>query len=329
MTRGSQLETFRTGDTPAPARMNRWNEFVSDTFAVMSITPDDPRAFSATLSRVQIGDLGLSWYETTASHGEVDVGGAGRWSAPVNDAFLLIVQEAGTARGHHLGREIVTTPGDMVLLDASQPWRVDSDGAMKVIAIKVPAKYVLGFLPDPQAACGVRLSIEQPKMALASNLLRTIKLAVEADPGGDWNEHYADLLLGVIRTLFDARPAEQAQPAISGNQRRDACAFVERHFSDPGLSVGAIAAALGTSTRSVQRIFADLGYTPRRYILERRLTAVADRLRRPDTRHLSITDIALAAGFNDLSHFTHSFRTKWGMAPRAYRAAHRLTNPAG
>lgn len=36
--------------------------------------------------------------------------------------------------------------------------------------------------------------------------------------------------------------------------------------------------------------------------------------------HASISTIALAHGFNDLSHFSRAFRDRFGMSPRGYRA---------
>jgi AraC-like DNA-binding protein len=34
-----------------------------------------------------------------------------------------------------------------------------------------------------------------------------------------------------------------------------------------------------------------------------------------------VTDVALDAGFGDISHFTTSFRRAFGVSPRRYRAA--------
>ena len=39
----------------------------------------------------------------------------------------------------------------------------------------------------------------------------------------------------------------------------------------------------------------------------------------PSHDPLSITDIAYAAGFGDLSHFNHSFRRRYGVTPHEVR----------
>jgi AraC family transcriptional activator of tynA and feaB len=43
--------------------------------------------------------------------------------------------------------------------------------------------------------------------------------------------------------------------------------------------------------------------------------------RRPQLRHHRIGAIAFATGFNDLSHFSRAYRARYGLSPRATRAA--------
>src|SRR5262249_6021797 len=108
--------------------------------------------------------------------------------------------------------------------------------------------------------------------------------------------------------------------ARSGNPKREACAFIERNLGNPDLNIRRIAEELDMSTRSIQRIFGEMGFTPRGYILERRIDAAAERLKRSDCQQMSITDIGYPVGFSDLSHFVRCFRARFGVSPRDYRA---------
>ncbi len=58
-----------------------------------------------------------------------------------------------------------------------------------------------------------------------------------------------------------------------------------------------------------------------RLILRRRLDAVAAALRNPSMATRSISTLALAFGFNDLSHFSKAFRVQHEMTAREYRSA--------
>jgi AraC-like DNA-binding protein len=46
----------------------------------------------------------------------------------------------------------------------------------------------------------------------------------------------------------------------------------------------------------------------------------AERLRRGERdREVSVTDVALAVGFGDLSYFARTFARRFGVSPRDYR----------
>ena len=57
------------------------------------------------------------------------------------------------------------------------------------------------------------------------------------------------------------------------------------------------------------------------YVLERRLARCRRDLTDIAMRHRSIGEIAIAAGFKDLSHFSRAFRESVGRTPSDYRAA--------
>ena len=69
--------------------------------------------------------------------------------------------------------------------------------------------------------------------------------------------------------------------------------------------------------RTFRRI---VGMTPHQFILHTRLRRAAVRLRRTGE---SISAIAFATGFNDLSTFNRRFARIMGVSPSAYRMASR------
>jgi len=96
--------------------------------------------------------------------------------------------------------------------------------------------------------------------------------------------------------------------------------YVDAHFADDcGLET--LAAIADFSPFHFARVFrAVTGQTPRQHVIARRLDAAASALR---TTHTPILEVALDAGFGDLSHFTTSFRRAFGASPGRYRARHR------
>ncbi len=149
----------------------------------------------------------------------------------------------------------------------------------------------------------------------------------------------ADLMLKLIADRFGAALAQQVMNMCLLTQRRDeadhqttslaarlgtrhdkllqAAAYLEARIED-GFDLDACAAHLSLSRRQIERLFAThLGITPVRYMNDLRLARGRALLAETD---MKVTDVAIAAGFASASHFSKSFRAKYGVSP--YRFSH-------
>jgi AraC family transcriptional regulator len=90
-----------------------------------------------------------------------------------------------------------------------------------------------------------------------------------------------------------------------------------RRFDAP-CALGDLAQLAGLSDYHFPRVFrATTGLTPHQHLLRTRLRVAAALLVRS---HLPVTGIALAAGFEDLSNFTRTFRAEYSLTPSRFRA---------
>lgn len=108
---------------------------------------------------------------------------------------------------------------------------------------------------------------------------------------------------------------------------RRSCAYVEKRFSRPELDIDEVAVQMRISPRTLQELFRAQGTTFTQHVLEQRLLA-AERLllTEPCWR---ISEVAYAVGFSDLSYFCRAFRTRFGMAPKQWRACCVLPSGVG
>lgn len=88
---------------------------------------------------------------------------------------------------------------------------------------------------------------------------------------------------------------------------------------EPGLAADDIGAALGISGRTVQHILYESGRRLSDELTSRRLERARRMLVDPVMCSRSIIDIALAAGFNDVSTFYRAFRARFGLTPTELR----------
>jgi YesN/AraC family two-component response regulator len=111
-----------------------------------------------------------------------------------------------------------------------------------------------------------------------------------------------------------AAPGTPAPAARSGV--RHALAFVREHFAEP-ITLSQVASEARLSKFHFCRLFQRrVGLSFREYLcrlrLERARALLAD-------RELTVTEVAYAIGFNDLSHFDKVFNRAVGMSPTEYR----------
>jgi AraC-like DNA-binding protein len=89
--------------------------------------------------------------------------------------------------------------------------------------------------------------------------------------------------------------------------------------TDPGLTVAAVAAALGLSPRRVHALLAARGEKFGALLLARRLAIAHAALRLPQNAGLGVAQVGYRAGFNSASHFSRAFRARYGLSPLAFR----------
>jgi transcriptional regulator GlxA family with amidase domain len=91
---------------------------------------------------------------------------------------------------------------------------------------------------------------------------------------------------------------------------------MEANFEEP-LSAVELAKRAGLSLRQVQRMFQQsLDTTPSKYYLRLRLRRARELLLQS---RMSITEIAIACGFQSTCHFSKCYRALYGRTPRSER----------
>lgn len=131
-------------------------------------------------------------------------------------------------------------------------------------------------------------------------------------------EQMLDLAAVALGNLAGLMPRLGAASRLATLKLR---AAIDRQLANPDADRHSIAAAAGISERHANRLLALEGTSIRRLLTERRLNKSREAIANPLQRQRSISDIAFAHGFRDLSHFTHAFKDRFGLAPREYRIA--------
>lgn len=137
--------------------------------------------------------------------------------------------------------------------------------------------------------------------------------------GSDLSTEVADQMVynAVREGSAPQRVSLQSRHGIRNEHLSRAVALVEANMEEP-LAPTDIADRLGISTRQLERLFEKfLNTSPKRYITEMRLHRARNLIVQTEQ---SITDIAMACGFNSTSHFSKVFRSHFGVSPMTHRS---------
>jgi AraC-like DNA-binding protein len=127
--------------------------------------------------------------------------------------------------------------------------------------------------------------------------------------------HFYGLLPVLVQHLGNAEPSDN-----SLNRLGLIKALIEENLSDGTFSIAHVAEAQGITPRAIQKLFSREGTTYSSYVLGRRL-ALAQGMILSEAATVPISQIAYNVGFNDLSYFNRTFRTRYGTRPSDLRRA--------
>ncbi len=122
-----------------------------------------------------------------------------------------------------------------------------------------------------------------------------------------------------MRSATHSAPQKSALSVAIGSRNPrllSAIDLMSAHIEDP-LSVVEICDELQISRRHLERLFNRYtGETPVRYYYDLRVSRAHALL---SETNLSVTEIAMATGFNNTNHLSLQFRRKFGVSPQAFR----------
>jgi AraC-like DNA-binding protein len=238
-------------------------------------------------------------------------------AAKGDSSIGLIVNLEGTAAVSQLGKDVTLGPGDAIAVLTDEPGvltctsqlglmlpraalaeRVANieDAAMRVIPRAVtPLKLLVGYLA----------LVRQEAMVGASDLRQAIA------------SHIHDLVALAINANEDTWQAGLG--ALAAARLAAAVAEIAKSFTDPALTLAALARRQGVSPRYLQRLLETSGTSFTARVQELRLQRAFALLSKPQADGRRISDIARQAGFADVENFNRLFRARFGDTPTGVR----------
>lgn len=309
------IATINTDALPLSQRFAFWSDVVCEHFSPSyNDIPAgaDRTRFSARMGRRSLGTLGISHIQSTP---QVSVRNRDSLRRNPTDCFFLSYVTEGAGLMRQGGRETVQKAGDFLLYDSAQPFEYRWDGPYSGYWIRLPRKLLTTRIANADVMTARPISTAAPVGRLVGSL---IEEAYGLDLCGDdpAARRVASSLIDLVAAAFETHAAiDYGKSARHQGLLDRAQSYVLANLEDTTLDCDRLMDELGVSRRTLTRVFAQADTTPIKWIWAQRLERSREMILSGGAQR--VTDVAMACGFSDVSHFSRAFKAQFGMTAKA------------
>jgi len=304
---------FSTDAFSQRERITAWRELVGRSIVNVDIEPLEAGRLRAEATACLLPGLGLIFAYSDAHR-------CNHPRALIKDDDLSFMAVSGPRwTASQLGRHPTLGPGEGVLMSNADVGSMTLS-ASRFAAFSVPRAAIAALVPDVGATIARPIPADNPAFRLLLGYLATandVQELITPELQRLAVAHVYDLLALALGATRDAI-ATAKERGVRAARLVAAKAFVRQHLHRPGLRAEAVAAHLGVTPRYVHMLFETEGLSFLEYVFAERIARAHEVLRAESDR--TISAIAFAVGFSDLSHFNRTFRRRFGRTPTEVRA---------
>ena len=305
------MQPWSSSEIVARERLGFWVDVVCRTLVNLRCEPTSDQKFFGEIDYDEFGPLKLVSVRSVAQRVDrTDVA----LDCPAG-FFHVNIMRAGRGLMDQDGREAKLAPGGFVFSDSSRPYAIDFIDNFSAGVLRIPRSMLLQRIGAPECFTAVRLEPTSGLGAMVASILRDLPTQLPMIPKSV-HERVADNIVDLIAAALLS--TGKGAPRSARVTLTRVKFWIETHLAEK-LSGEEIANHCRLSLRQLNRLFESEGTSLMHFVWERRLVRCWRDISDPAQRHRSITEIALANGFNNPSHFSRTFHARFGLPVRAAR----------
>jgi AraC-like DNA-binding protein len=310
--------TFSTSTVQTPQQFDIWCEALCNAFGEIEVTRHLKGDFSGSFKTCQRAQLqfneihysGQTVERTLQNLNHVD-----------QEYFTFGRPVSGPLMVEQNQSSFVITPGSLVLVNQTTPYKASAPQSYHVFSISIPATFLRQRVPNIGSYFKIEASHERSRVELLTNFAKHIEEGIT-----DWSDiemlSLREQLLDLITLLMvnnNSKVFSSFETSIKSAHRERAITYLKHHHQDSSLDPETIAAACGISPNYLHKVFRSANLQVMDLVFAQRLDTGKRLLLEPGSNEKTIQQIAYTAGFKNASHFSQMFKEKFGMSPRNFR----------
>jgi AraC family transcriptional regulator, positive regulator of tynA and feaB len=300
-----------------------WTEDLADAFVPLEPRKIAEQPFQGTISRTDVASIQISRVEATK---HVVLRLRSHIARSIGDVYFVNLQLDGVGRYTQRGHEQICGPGDLAIVDTTEPFEIANCRNFSLFCFAVPRQLLPGALAERPR---LRLSATEAGRALSRTLSGHAELCLRSEPNSGISafgaQHVVDLI-SHAPGILEGRSPERAGLSVLLSMMLD---HIDRHVDDPELCAATLAQKFHCSQRYVHKLFSTTGRSVGEHVNGQRILVCTRNLLDHAHRRATIAEVAFNAGFRDISYFNRLFKRSTGVAPREFRRAMSLTTVDG
>lgn len=305
---------FSTDDLAEHSRLPEWRERFGRAVVRVDIEPLSDCPFHAKATMQSLPGLRTIAYSGSPVRNR-------RTAALASDgdeAIGLFINLGAKAAVSQCGRDAVLRRGDATLISHDPSVVIPSPQGF--VGVIVPREALASRNEKLDEAVLQPISRSSEPLRLLLSYVRSIRDGLSHGTP-EFRQAVVDHVYELIALALAPSEFEKDErmSAMAAARLSDALACIADNFDDPEFSVGIVARRQRISPRYLQRLMETTGLPFTARVNELRLQRAFSLL--AEARDRRIIDIALQAGFSDISHFNRLFRARFGDTPSGIRGA--------
>jgi len=239
------------------------------------------------------------------------------------DCFYLGFSVQGWQQLDQHGKSVLFGAGQAALFCAAEPYELVNPSPARSIYLEFSREEFAARLGN----MGVPLTALLQTNVGIGRVIGSMcsAMVLEADTlAPDLRERLGGELLNLVAMAFETSAHDPGlsmlDTTVQSARLRQIKRYIDANLGNSLLNPDRIAKANQISVRSLHYLFKGEDSSVSDYIWSKRLERCRQEIEMGLATHRSLTDIAMDAGFNSLSHFSSMFRKRYGMPPTGFRS---------